>query len=117
VADRADEQQRAKQSILLELNGRVHEVAKRFENADSNGDLWTFTCECGARDCRVSVSISLDEYEALRAAGEPLLAGGHEVQRAAKARETARALHEDSAALQAQADLQRRRPERNTRPA
>jgi hypothetical protein len=117
MADTGDEERSAKQSILLELNGRVHEAAKLFESADTDRDLWDFTCECGASDCRVSVSLTLDEYEALREGGEPVLAGGHEVQRAAKARETARGLRADSAALQAQAELQRKRAKRNTRPA
>jgi hypothetical protein len=69
MADTGDEERRAKQGILLELNGRVHEAAKRFESADSERDLWSFTCECGASDCRVSVSLTLAEYEALRAGG------------------------------------------------
>jgi hypothetical protein len=117
MADTANEQLRAKQSILLELNGRVHEAAKLFESAERDRDLWDFTCECGASDCRVSVSLTLEEYEALRASGQPVVAGGHEVQRAAKARESSRALREDSAALHAQADLQQKRAKRNTRPA
>jgi hypothetical protein len=69
MADTGDEERSAKQSILLELNGRVHEAAKLFESADTDRDLWDFTCECGASDCRVSVSLTLDEYEALRAGG------------------------------------------------
>jgi hypothetical protein len=97
VRDR-DEQRRAKQSILLELNERVHEAAKDFGSAEDERDLWDFTCECGARDCRVSVSLTLAEYEALREAGEPVLAAGHEVQRAAKVR----------------AELEQKTAERNT---
>ena len=41
-------------------------------------DLWDFTCECGAPDCRVRVSLTLAEYEALRAADGPVQAPGHE---------------------------------------
>lgn len=117
MAETGDEQQRAKQSILLELNERVHEAAKDFGKADGRLDLWDFTCECGALDCRVSVSLTLAEYEALRAAGRPVLAARHEVARVAKAREKARELREDSSALQAQADLQQKRAGRNTRRA
>jgi hypothetical protein len=115
MAERADEQRRAKQNILLELNGRVHEAAKLFESAQRERDLWDFTCECGAPDCRVSVSLTLAEYEALRQAEQPLLAADHEVHRAAKARESARELREDSAALHGQAELQQKRAERNRR--
>ena len=39
-------------------------------------DRWEFRCECGASGCRAAVSMSLAEYEALRAAGSPVLAMG-----------------------------------------
>jgi hypothetical protein len=41
-------------------------------------DRWDFTCECGAPACRVTVSLRLAEYEALRREGRPVLAAGHE---------------------------------------
>jgi hypothetical protein len=78
VADRRDHDEHAEQSLLLELNTRVHEAAKRFEGLESERESWEFTCECGASDCRVVVSLTLAEYEALRAAGGPVLAAGHE---------------------------------------
>jgi hypothetical protein len=115
VTDRGDERQRAKQDVLLELNVHVHEAAKRFEGAEPERDLWDFTCECGAPDCHVTVSLTLAEYEAVRAADRPLLAAGHEACRAAKARERALELRADSAALQAQAEVQQKRAQRNTR--
>jgi len=110
-----EENQQAKQEVLLELNARVHDAAKRFEDNESEQNLWDFTCECGAPDCRVPVSLKLAEYEALRAAQQPVLADGHETQRTAKAREHAEELRSDAGALKAQAELQRRRAERNTR--
>jgi hypothetical protein len=84
IAEPGEEQQHAKQDVLLELNGRVHEAARRFEDTESEQDLWDFTCECGAADCRAPVSLKLAEYEALRAAGEPILAAGHSTQRASR---------------------------------
>lgn len=103
----------AKQEVLLELNGRVHEAARRFEDNESERNLWDFTCECGAPDCRSPVSLRLAEYEALRAAERPVLVDGHVEQRPAKARERAEELRSDSEALKAQAELQQKRAKRN----
>jgi hypothetical protein len=115
VANRGDAERRAKQGILFELNGRVHEAAMLFESAQRDRDLWDFTCECGAPDCRASVSLTLADYEALHEAGQPVLVAGHEVRRAAKARQDAQKLRGDAAALKGQAELQQKRAERNTR--
>ena len=68
----------AEQDILHEVNAHVHEAARRFEGTGPEHDHWEFTCECGARDCRVVVTLTLAEYEALGAAGRPVLAPGHE---------------------------------------
>jgi hypothetical protein len=106
-----------KPEVLLELNARVHEAARRFEGAEPERDLWDFTCECGAAGCRAAVSLTLAEYEALRAGEHPILAAGHEEDRVAVAHATAQELAEDAAALQAQAELQQKRAERNTRRA
>jgi hypothetical protein len=109
------DEQRAKQNVLLELNSRVHAAARRFEEPDSEQNLWDFTCECGAPDCRVAVSLTLVQYETLRAAEQPVLADGHEARRPAKTREHAEELREDAEALKAQAELQQKRAKRNTR--
>ena len=78
MADRAgDLQQQAKQDVLGELNARVYEAARRFEDADSGRDPWDFTCECGAPDCRSPVSLTLPHYDALREADQRVLAPGH----------------------------------------
>jgi hypothetical protein len=66
------------QDILHEVNAHVHEAARRFEGTGPDRDTWEFTCECGASDCRVPVTLTIAEYEALRAAGRPVLAPGHE---------------------------------------
>jgi hypothetical protein len=73
-----DENQEAAEDVLHEVNAHVHEAARRFEGVAPGEDRWDFTCECGAPDCRVAVSLTLPEYEALRSAGRPVLAAGHE---------------------------------------
>jgi hypothetical protein len=117
VADLGEDEQRAKQDVLLELNARVHDAARRFEGEEPGLDLWDFTCECGASDCRARVSLTLAQYEAVREAEQPLLADGHEAHRPAKAREHSEELRADSEALKAEAQLQRQRAGRNMRPA
>jgi len=75
--DRREKHDPAEQDILHEVNAHVHEAARRFEGMGPERDPWEFTCECGAPDCRVPVSLTLAEYEALGAAGRPVLAPGH----------------------------------------
>jgi hypothetical protein len=111
----AKDEQQAKQEVLLELNSRVHDAARRFEESDTEQNLWDFTCECGAPDCRAPVTLTLAQYEELRTAAQPVLAEGHEAQRPAKARERADRLREDAEALKAQAELQQKRARRNRR--
>jgi hypothetical protein len=64
--------------ILFEVNGHVHAAARRFEGTEPEQDCWDFRCECGAPACRVPVSLTLAEYEALRIAGRSVLASGHQ---------------------------------------
>ena len=78
VTGRGDIGKRAELDVLLELNVRVHEAARRFEGSEPGRDLWDFTCECGASYCRLPVSLTLAGYEGLRAAGRLVLAPGHE---------------------------------------
>jgi len=68
-----------------------------------------FTCECGNPDCVEGVLLDPDEYEALRARGDYILAAGHHVSRAEDARRVARRLVDDTQALRAQAEHQQRR--------
>ena len=65
------------QDVLSEVNAHVHEAARRFEGIEPGPDRWDFTCECGAPGCRVTVSLTTAEYEALRAAHQHVLAPGH----------------------------------------
>ena len=68
------------QDVLSEVNAHVHEAARRFEGIEPGPDRWDFTCECGAPDCRVTVSLTTAEYEALRAAHQHVLAPGHDAR-------------------------------------
>ncbi|HEY2310165.1 MAG TPA: hypothetical protein VGH46_03500 [Gaiellaceae bacterium] len=72
-----DQESADEQDVLLEVNAHVHEAARRFEGVEAGQDRWDFTCECGAPDCRVTVSLTTAEYEALRTAGGRVLAPGH----------------------------------------
>jgi hypothetical protein len=65
------------QDVLSEVNAHVHEAALRFEGIQPGPDRWDFTCECGTPDCRVTVSLTTAEYEALQKAHEHVLAPGH----------------------------------------
>ena len=78
MTGRDDKQEAAEQDVLQEVNAHVHEAARRFEGVGPTEDRWDFTCECGAADCRLAVSLTLADYEALRGAGRPVLAPGHE---------------------------------------
>jgi predicted SprT family Zn-dependent metalloprotease len=77
VTGREEERGADKQDVLSEVNAHVHEAAKRFEGVEPSLDRWDFTCECGAAECRATASLTLAEYEELRAEGRPLLAPGH----------------------------------------
>jgi hypothetical protein len=77
MTDRGEKQSGIERDILSEVNAHVHEAARRLERTGPDHDHWEFACECGARDCRVQVSLTLAEYEGLRAAKRPVLAPGH----------------------------------------
>jgi hypothetical protein len=78
VTGRRDKPEADPQDVLVEVNAHVHEAALRFESVEpGQDDRWDFTCECGAPDCRATVSLTLAEYESSRAAGRPVLAPGH----------------------------------------
>jgi hypothetical protein len=81
VTGRDEKQDGVERDLLLEVNAHVHEAARRFEGVEPGHEPWEFRCECGASECRVRVSLTLAEYEALRAAGRPVLAPEH-LQRA-----------------------------------
>jgi hypothetical protein len=78
VTGRGEKQLSVERDVLLELNARVHEAARRFEGIEPERNLWEFICECGEPDCREPVSLALAEYEALREEGRRAVAPGHE---------------------------------------
>ena len=61
--------------VLLPAHRRT--IAPLLASVEPEPDHWEFTCECGAPDCREAVSLTLAEYEAQRAAGQPVVAPGH----------------------------------------
>lgn len=100
---------------MLDLNEEIRAGAAKLSAAEP-GLSWEFRCECGAPDCEVMVAVTLAEFDALKARGEPVLAAGHTASPAAVARRKAGLLREDAAALRAQAAQARRRAARNTAP-
>ena len=78
MTGRDEKQELVERDLLLEVNAHVHEAARRFEGVEPGHDPWDFNCECGAPECRGTASLTLAEYEALRAAARPVLAPGHE---------------------------------------
>jgi rubrerythrin len=100
--------------LLAEVNAHVRELAA---SQSGGSDDWDFRCECGEPDCHQAVSLTVAEYELLRASGSPILAQGHEQSRLRVARDVARELRDESAALRAQARLQADRARRNLDPA
>lgn len=95
------------------MNRNIRIAVERFELPTLAGESWDFLCECDAAGCQQWVKLTLAEYEALLRGEEPILASGHRLSRAERARRKARRLVDDAQALQAQADVQRKRAGRN----
>jgi hypothetical protein len=106
-------ERRSRSAEKAEVNRNVRMAVKRFEAADLATESWDFLCECGADECRQWVTLTLEEYERLRKADEPILAAGHELSRSQRARRKAQKLVDDAKALRAQADVQAKRADRN----
>ena len=79
MTGRDEKQELAERDLQLEVNAHVHEAASRFEDVLPGHERWDFTCECGAPDCRAHVSLTLAEYEALRAEDRLMVAPGHQM--------------------------------------
>ena len=103
------------------MESRIDRAGLRSERRDVNDSLRDdaalrgrirpsmFVCECGMPGCYEPVLLDQDEYEALRASGDYILAPGHHVSHAEHVRRVARKLREDAQALVAQAEHQQRR--------
>ena len=101
-------------AVRKELNRQMRLAVKRFDLSEREGDeTWAFLCECGDGDCQEWVTLPVASYEVLQRADEPILAPGHTLSGAQKARRKAGRLVDDARALDAQADLQVRRAKRN----
>ena len=64
------EQQARNESLLRDVNERMAALDRRAEGgwADGVPDRFEFRCECGgAPNCEGSLSMTLDEYESVRA--------------------------------------------------
>jgi len=61
-----DRQERIGRNEVLfrEINERLEQLQERFEVLSERGD---FVCECGKLGCTDQISMSLEEYQALRA--------------------------------------------------
>jgi hypothetical protein len=98
--------------LIAEANLHIFELGGRLE-VPGERSAWDFVCECGRSDCHDVVTLSLAQYEALRREGGAVLAPGHVLPPAEKARREARESVEDAKALKAAARQQERRARRN----
>jgi len=67
------------EALFREVNERVAEVATHFIEVETHSEPVDFTCECGRGDCASPMTMTIVEYEAIRA--EPTYFGvvpGHE---------------------------------------
>lgn len=63
----AREERLARNEVLFrDVNERVREIATTHGN---DGHVYDFFCECSNRDCDLRLSLTVREYEAVRARG------------------------------------------------
>jgi hypothetical protein len=55
------------EALFREVNERVAEVATHFIEVETHTEPVDFTCECGRRDCAEQITMTLAEYESIRA--------------------------------------------------
>lgn len=111
--DLSEEQLVARQRLLVEVNSNIGADAHDLPAAERTAGGWDFLCECGDAGCAEMVHLTLAGYDRLRAGGRFVLAENHTVQRAELARDWARRLARDAAALRAQAQHQQKRALKN----
>lgn len=90
---------------LVASNGETRSLASRSDD-DAAQRRFAFDCECGDEECHEHIWLSLSLYDDLKRNDVPLLADGHPISLARRARSTARQLQEEARALRAQADIQ-----------
>ena len=57
------------EALFREVNERVAEVATHFIDVETKGEAVEFICECGRRDCAEPITMTVAEYQAIRADG------------------------------------------------
>jgi hypothetical protein len=55
------------EALFREVNERVAEVVTQFIEAETSTETVDFTCECGRPDCAEPITMTLIEYESIRA--------------------------------------------------
>jgi len=87
----------------------VRLAVNRPDRTGRGEGAWDVLCQCGDPACEQWVELTLAEYEALQAAGAPILAPGHRRERRPPVRGRARRLAEDAGALWSRAGRRLRR--------
>jgi hypothetical protein len=102
----------AKTELLRSRNDLVALFAA--DSGPSDGDSWSFECECGAAGCREWVDLELAEYGKIRTDRDSaILAAGHAASsRTRRVRREAELSVDSSRALRAQAEHQQKRAQR-----
>jgi hypothetical protein len=98
---------------LTEVNAHILDTAR---DSIAEEQEWEFFCECGELACHEHVELTIEAYIALQGRGDPVLAPGHHLshaQRARRVRQAAQAVREESLALRAQAGQQTQRAAKN----
>jgi hypothetical protein len=68
------------EALFREVNERIAEVAEEFLEIGARDTPVEFNCECGMPDCTEQISMTLVEYEAVRAKPTRFaVVPGHEV--------------------------------------
>jgi hypothetical protein len=62
-----DERLAGNEALFREVNERVAEVATHFIDVETHTERVDFTCECGRAVCAEPITMTIAEYEAIRA--------------------------------------------------
>jgi hypothetical protein len=67
IVSTRDERLAGNEALFREVNERVAEVATHFVDVETHSEPVDFTCECGRADCAEPITMTMVEYEAIRA--------------------------------------------------
>jgi hypothetical protein len=82
----SDERLAENEAFFRSINEKIRSAVDRF---GADGHVYSFICECADPSCLERVSLSIADYEAVRADGATfVLAPGHEVRSIEKVVET-----------------------------